>query len=112
MKKNNFYNHLIEFESVYVELDSMDLSDAEKKHLAEIIDSNLHHTVLNAILSELSEEDKEKFLSNLGEGDHERIWIHLNDKTDNIEEKIKTAAEGLKKEIHQDLKESKKLKES
>ena len=111
MKNNNFYSHLIEYETVYIELDSMDLTDAEKKHLAEIIDSNLHHTVLNAILSELSDEDKEKFLGHLRDGNHDKVWEHLNDKTDSIEEKIKNAAESLKKEIHEDLKLSKKLKD-
>lgn len=106
----NFYTHLVEVESLVVELDQMDLTDDEKIHLASLIDSNLHHTILDAVLSELPEEEKEKFMQALAEDDHQKIWDHLNSKVDNIEEKIKKAAEDLKRELHEDIKESQKLK--
>ncbi len=101
-----FYSHLIEIESVIVELDKMDLSDEEKKHLATLIDSSIHHTILDTILSELSEQDKRVFVNQLNVGDHQKIWDFLNAKVDNIEDKIKKAAEDLRIELHEDLKEA------
>lgn len=103
-----FYSHLIEIESVISELDKLDLSEEEKIHLAGLIDSSLHHTVLDAILSELSEGDKRVFLQHVHEDDHGKIWQFLTEKVDKIEEKIKKAAEDLKIELHEDIKEAKK----
>jgi len=106
-----FYSHIIDIESVVVELDKLDLEDHEKMHLSELVDSSLHHTVLDAILSELSEEDKRVFLKHLEEDEsHEKIWEHLNSKVDGIEETIKVAADLLKEDLHKDLKEAHRIK--
>ena len=104
-----WYSHLVEIESIIIELDQMDLSHEEKLHLAKLVDSSLHHTVLDAVLSELSDSDKRKFVSHLNENDHDKIWKFLNEKVDNVEVKIKKVAEQLKKELAKDLKEAKKL---
>jgi hypothetical protein len=108
MKK--FYSHLIEVESLIIELDKLDLTEEQKIHLAGLVDSSLHHTVLDAVLSELSPEDKRAFLHHLNEENHNKIWQFLNSKVDNIEEKIKKAAEDLKTELKKDLKEAGKRK--
>lgn len=105
-----FYTYLVEIESIMVELDEMDLSKQEKLHLAHLIDSNLHHTILNAVFAELSDEDKAKFTEYLSEGSHDKIWQFLNEKVDDIELKIKKAAEDLMAELKKDLKEAKRLK--
>lgn len=105
-----FYSQLIDINSIMIELDSLELSDKEKKHLAELFDSNLHHTILDSILSQLNDEDKEIFISHLRDGNHEKIWELLNSKVDKIKEKIIETAESLKKEMHQDIKEAKEKK--
>lgn len=102
-----FYSHLIEIESVITELDKLDLSQEQKVHLTDLIDSSLHHTILDAILSELPETDKRAFLNHLKEEDREKIWKFLNEKIENIEDKIKKSAEDLKREIQKDLKKAK-----
>lgn len=110
MSKTFFYSNLVEIESIIVELDKLDLSDEQRIHLASLIDSSLHHTVLDAILSELPSRDKRVFLVNLKENDHGKIWQFLNEKVDHIEDKIRKAAEDLKIELHKDLKEATKNK--
>lgn len=100
-----FYSHLIEIESVITELDQLDLSLEQKSHLASLIDSSLHHTILDAILSELTPTDRKVFLNYLREDNKDKIWQFLNNKIGNIEEKVKKTAEDLKREMHHDLKE-------
>lgn len=107
MNKTFFYSHLIEIESLIVELDKLDLSKEQKMHLSALMDSTLHHTILDAIFSELSEDDKMIFLNHLKENNKENIWQFLNGKIDNIEEKIKKAAHDLKTELNKDLQEAK-----
>lgn len=104
-----WYSHLIEIESITTQLDQLNLSNDERLYLSYLIDSSLHHTILNAILSELSEEDKRVLINHLNEGDHARIWQYLKSKIVGIEDKIKKAASDLKKELHKDLKKADKL---
>lgn len=109
MNKNFFYSQLIEVESIVLELDKLDLSPEQKTHLTNLIDSSLHHTVLDAVLSELSPGDKKAFLHHLNEDDKDKIWQFLNEKVDHIEVKIKKAADDLKDELHKDLKEAQRV---
>ena len=102
-----FYSHLIEIDSLTVELDSIDLADHEKHELAYLVDSNIHNVVLDAILSKLSDVNKRKFAEIVLSDDHSKIWDFLKDKTENIEEDIKKAASEFKKKLHEDLKETK-----
>lgn len=110
--KNFFYSHLIEIESVVMELDKLDMTQEQKWHLADLIDSSLHHTILDAVLSELSSHDKRAFLNYLKEDDHNKIWEFLNEKVSGIEDKIKKAAESLKTELQRDLKEARQRRGS
>ncbi|KKQ67380.1 MAG: hypothetical protein US86_C0001G0307 [Candidatus Daviesbacteria bacterium GW2011_GWA2_38_24] len=101
-----FYGHLIELETVIVELNKLELDDNERHHLATLIDSTIHNMVLDTIFSHLSEEDKKLFLEKLSSNDHDEIWNFLNSKVDNIEEKIKLTTKELKDKLHEDLKEA------
>lgn len=103
-----WYAHLIEIESIIVELEKLDLSREEKLHLTHLVDSSLHHTILDAVFSQLKEEDKRALISHLKEGNHNKIWKFLNEKVAGVEDKIKKAAEDLKKELHKDLKRARK----
>lgn len=105
-----WYTHLVEIESIIIELDKMDLSKEEKLHLAQLVDSSLHHTISNAVFSQLKEEDKRMFVAQLDKNNYNEIWKFLNQRVDGIEEKIKKVAEDLKHELHKDLKIAKKGK--
>jgi len=103
-----FYSHLITFDSIVADLENLDLSKEEKKQLLSLAHSNLHHAIINTILSELSQNDKKTFLRNLAMDDHKKIWNHLNEKIQKIEEKITKTAEGLKAELKKDFKSIKR----
>ena len=98
-----FYSHLIDLESLEEDLSLLDLTKKEKMGLLEIAHMNLHGTILDAILSELNEKDKRKFLTLVAHGEDEKIWEHLNIKIEKVEEKIRAAAEQIKKELKKDI---------
>ena len=108
MRKKYFYTHIIDTSTLSLELGSMELDSKERTHLISLIDSNIHHAVLDLILSELNSTDKKTFLSHLASENHDKVWRFLNGKVENVEEKIKKTAEDLKKELHKDIKEVKK----
>ena len=107
MRKKQFYSHIVETDSVVVKLTEMGMSEAEQAHLIALMDSSLHHVILDAILSELTPEDKKLFLQELASEDHDAIWNFLRGKIDKIEDKIQSAADDLKKELHEDIAEAK-----
>lgn len=106
--KKHFYEDVIETASLSLALADMELTREERKHLIDLAAENLHHAILDAVLSELSEKDKQEFLELLAAGDDEKVWKLLRDRIDNIEDKIKKTANDLKKELHSDIEESHK----
>ena len=102
--KKHFYTHLIEIDSVYTVLSLANLSSKEQEELMLIIDSTVHHVVIDTVLSDLSEDDKRTFLKHFSSDDHDNIWIHLNSKTKNIDKKIIKAVNKAKEDFHKDIK--------
>lgn len=105
--KKYFYSHIIDTSALSLELGDMDLAPRERLHLISLIDSNIHHEILDLILSELNVSDKKTFLMHLASEKHDKVWRFLNEKIKDVEGKIKKTAEGLKKELHKDIKEVK-----
>lgn len=106
----HFFSHLVEIQTLELEIDGMSMEEHEKKEIKKLIHENIYHAVLDAVLSELSEDDKRDFLTHLASEDNEKIWNFVNDKVENIEEKIKKAAEDIKKELHKDITSTKHAK--
>ena len=102
-----FYSHLISFISLEEDLSSLSLSKKEKQELLDIANSHTHQQIIESILSQLSEEDKKKFLELLTYGEDEKIWKHLNEKVEKIEDKITDASESVKEELREDIKKLK-----
>jgi len=86
-----------------LELEELELEKEEKEELQELIGSNLHHAILEAVLDELSEEDKIIFLKHLAHENHDKVWEHLKRKIENIEDKIKATADSLMEELEKDI---------
>lgn len=101
--KKSFYTTIVDIKSIHLKLDNLNLSKKEKEELILLIDSNIHCAVLDAVLSELLEEDKKTFLIYLKKEDNEKIWQHLKSKVDNIEGKIKILTDKIKKEFENDI---------
>ena len=112
MKQKFFYSHLIETTDISLKFTKMDLTEDEKSHLVSLLEANIHSTVIDNVLSELSSEDKKQFLKNLISDDHQVTLDHLKVKIDKFEEKIKDSAERLKRELLRDIATAQKLTEA
>lgn len=105
----NFYAHLIEIETITVALDEMDLTDEQRHHLAGLVDSTIHQTVLDIILSKLSDTDKEVFLQRLRKNPEDKeLMTFVNTKVEGIEKEIREAVKRLKEELHEDIREARR----
>ena len=104
-----FYSKYIIIEDLITELHEMNLSQEERHHLAALVDSQLHHAILDEILSSLNPEDKKVFLEELSKDpENEKLMDFLSEKIENIEEKIRTVSDALVKQLHSDVREAKR----
>lgn len=101
--KKTFYEHLIEVESIEIELSALDLTETEKNDLMHHVHSSIHYKVLDVALSELPEEHKKTFLEHLQNDRHPEAWEHLLRNTEGIEEKIKEVSRALVSEFAKDI---------
>ena len=101
--KKHFYSHLVDDGALTLELEALELDKEEQEELQEMISANLHHAILEAILDELSEEDKIIFLQHMAHNNHDKVWEHLKVKIENIEDKIKATADSLMEELERDI---------
>ncbi|CAN5236014.1 hypothetical protein BH09PAT2_BH09PAT2_01130 [soil metagenome] len=108
--KPHFYSHIIEIDSLHSSLDELGLEVPEKQELIIIVESSIHHVVMDVILTELDEPDKKKFLSHVVSNEHEKVWDLIGYKITDAENKIKKAVNNLKDKLHNDIKETKKKK--
>lgn len=106
-----FYSHLIEIQDIFIALDELEFSEKEKIHLGSLVDSALHNLILDEIFSHLEAQDRQAFLNHLNTGNHDKIWLFLNSKVEDIEGKIKTVSKELKIKLHEDIKEAKRIKD-
>lgn len=104
---NYFYSNLISFESLEKDLETLNLTKQEKQELMDIAHTHTHQQIIASILSQLSEADKKKFLELLAYRQDEKIWKHLNEKVEKIEDKIKDASQSVKAELRADIKKLK-----
>lgn len=106
--KKHFYSHLVQIDTVHIELSDMDLTDNERDHLLQLAESNLHHKIIDAVLSQLTDDEKKVFLRQIHTDDHANVWRFLNKKSKHIESLIKETADDLIDKMHKDIKEAKK----
>ena len=105
-----FYHKIIVIEEIVEDLHQMDFSVEEKNHLANLVDTSLHHVILDEILSNLKDNDKRAFLKMISEDpESEKLCEFLNGKIDGVDKKIKKVADDLIKEMKKDILEAKKL---
>lgn len=105
-----FYSHLLEIDVVIVKLEGLGLSEKQKKHLASLLDSMVHQSILDLILLRLLDEEKKVFISKLLQDPEDKgLMEFLGSKIENLEEEIKKVSVNLIDELTGDIEEAAKL---
>ena len=105
-----FFAKYIVIDELMEEMDGLDLSAEQRLHLSSLIDSSLHHAILDEILSNLNNDDKKEFLKKIHQDSKgAELMEFLKPKIENIEDKIKNVSKQLIDEMHKDIKGAKKL---
>jgi len=103
--KKHFYSHIISVEVLEPSLNKASISVDEKKELLEIAERTLHFTILDTVMSQLSEDDKKIFLNHAHEEEHTKLWEHLVSKEKSIEKKVHDAGQKILLSLEEDIKE-------
>ena len=103
-----FYSHIIETTEISLEIGDLDIPKEDRVKLISLAEENLHHSLLDLVLSHLSEEDKKMFLSHLADEKHDIAWELVVNKVDGLENKIITEAKRIKEGLRKDIKKVKK----
>lgn len=105
-----FYDHLIEFEEVEIELKRLELGAEEKKELEQLIESMVHHRVMDRILTHLPRHHHTEFIDKFYKTPYDpRLLAWIDQKIEaSVEEHLKDELKKLKQEILEDIRSSKK----
>lgn len=101
-----FYSHLINFDDIHNKLMLIDAADEERQELLKILESTIHHTVIDILLTELPDEHKTVFMAHLSDNNHDKIWALITEHVDNPEDKITQTYSRLKEDVLTDILES------
>lgn len=106
-----FYDHLVVRDEIIVELDKYKISVEEREELVQLVDQNLHHHVLDTILTHLPREKHHDFLEKFHKNpSDEFLLIYLRENTTiDIEEEIKKRSGKVKKELVSEIKRARKI---
>src|SRR3989344_4031976 len=99
-----FYSHVIETTEISLEIGDLDIPKEDRVKLISLAEENLHHSLLDFVLSHLPDKDKKTFLSHLAEEKHDIAWEFVVNRVDDLENKIITEAERIKEELRKDIK--------
>lgn len=100
-----FYDHLVIFEKVDLEIKASILNSDEREELWQIVDEIVHSNVLTCILEKLPNEHHTDFLDKYHSYPHDvGIIDYLNEKIgENIEDIIRQRLEDLEKELLEEI---------
>lgn len=111
MKNKHFYSHLVESTHLTLEIANLEVDNNQRVHLLSLVEANIHTTVVSTVLSNLKPEDKKIFLKNLSEENHEKTWQHISSRLTNAKDLIEKAINDVTKELLEDVKGVRKLKD-
>jgi len=101
--KKQFYTHIIEVDTLYAQLDSLTLTASEKQDLIIIIDSTVHHVIIDIALTHLPQHAKKDFIAHVQSNKHKKAMLLLRSHIADIENIIKREVDILKNTFKKDI---------
>ena len=108
--KKHFYSHIIHIDTIHKSLDDLGIPQEEKDELIILVESSVHHVVLDIVLSHLKDDHKKKLIEHVTAEEREKAWELVTSVMHNAEAKIKLAVDKLIDKLHEDIAEVKNKK--
>jgi len=107
-----FYDHIILLDEIFVELDTIDLIEAERETAKQMIDELVQHRVLTFVLDLLPAQKHESFLIAFHAMPYDPANLQLLNKLAerDVTAELVVFGETLKKELKQEIRKHKKKK--
>ena len=102
--KKQFYSHIVATAEISITIAEIDMPKEDRVKLIALAEENLHHLILDKVLSHLDEDSKKIFLKHLSEEKHEDAWNFIKEKVNDVEDHIINVSQQLKNEMLEDLK--------
>lgn len=99
----HFYSHIVDYSDLLDNLEDIQLSSKQRGNLAVIVESSLHHTIVDVILTQLHEDHRHIFLLHLIEDDHDKIWGFLDEYIDDPKALIEQSAQSMFEDFKKDI---------
>ena len=105
-----FYDHLLLLNEVFVEIETLEIPESEKKQLKNLVDETAHHEVLTFILDTLPQPHHEEFLTRFHQAPFDlNLVVFLADRAGkNMHQELSTFGKKYKKRVKSELKKHKK----
>lgn len=103
--KKHFYSHLVDPEDIRNELKVLEISDDEAEDLHLVIESTIHHAVVDMIMKELPESHKHLFLAHIQDDNHDDVIALITEHISDHEKRIRDLVERLRGEYKSDIQE-------
>lgn len=99
-----FYDHLVNIHELHIEFDRLDVPIEDRNEMVGLADSAVHHEVFDLLMVEIPEAHREIFLESFSNdpGD-DTILVFLKRRVPDIEEKIRSRAEEVKRFFIEDV---------
>lgn len=101
--KTYFYTEIIEVDTLYSALESLEIDPKEFEELSQLIEERIHHTVLDVVLTQLEKENHQEFLTHVANENHQEALNHVREHIKQAEEHIKRAVHTLRDSLHKDI---------
>jgi len=109
MRKKVFFSHLIEVDPLIMLVEEILQAEKEKLEILDMIDSTLHHRIVDRILQELDEQHHEIFMHEYSQNpSNEEILVFLKKQIPDIEKVICNEAQLTQASLFEDIKKLKK----
>ncbi|MFC1656775.1 hypothetical protein ACFL14_02355 [Patescibacteria group bacterium] len=105
MRRKTFFSHLLDTDQLITMVERLLEIEEEKLEILDMIDSTLHHRVVDKILHELDQGHHETFMSEYSrDPGNEELLFFLQKHIPNIEEKIQSESKDAQASLFEDIK--------
>ncbi|MFH1749996.1 MAG: hypothetical protein ABH837_03870 [bacterium] len=105
MRRKTFFSHLLDTDQLIMMVERLLEIEEEKLEILDMIDSTLHHRVIDKVLDELDDRHHELFMTEYSrDPGNEELLYFLKKHIPDIEDKIQLESKATQSSLFEDIK--------